>query len=49
MADPDPTNDNKNVPQQQLSDDDGSIAIKALQDLVVALNGLVQTVTQAPH
>jgi hypothetical protein len=33
--------------QNTTTDDDSSIAIKALQDLVVAVNSLVQTVTKA--
>jgi len=44
---PQQSNTGSNVLPTKSEDDDSSIAIKALQDLTVALNGLVQTVTQA--
>lgn len=52
MADPQPlgtqaaTSQQATVPQQATTDDD-TLVIKALQDLTVAVNGLIQTVKAA--
>lgn len=47
MADPtDPTQTNTQAPQQQ--DQTSTLALTALQNLVVAINNLTQTVTNAP-